>query len=94
MDGAVGLDVEIRIKRPKKHYRTGKFADVLRDDAPRRPIGDKTGDLSKFVRGVEGALEGIAFTNDARVCMGANVKLYADKHNPEGALIHVWEIVE
>lgn len=34
MLGPVALDVEFSFPRPKSHYRTGRNADQLRDDAP------------------------------------------------------------
>ncbi len=40
--------------RPKNHYRTGRNAHLLRDDAPARPL--KKPDVSKLARAVEDAL--------------------------------------
>jgi Holliday junction resolvase RusA-like endonuclease len=42
--------------RPKGHYRTGKNAHILRDEAPIRPIAKNLGDLAKLARATEDAL--------------------------------------
>lgn len=52
----VSLNASFWFTRPKSHYRTGKSAHLLRDDAPARPVNRATGDLSKLIRGLEDAL--------------------------------------
>lgn len=52
--------------RPKGHYRTGRNAHLLRDDAPRQPCGIP--DLSKLLRSTEDALtQARVWRDDARV---------------------------
>lgn len=48
--GAVEVSIWIYLKRPRSHYRTGRNAGMLRDDAPRRPISKPDGD--KVVRAI------------------------------------------
>lgn len=70
--GPVFVDLLFRLSRPKSHYRTGRFAHQLRDDAPdwvtTRP------DVDKLVRGCLDALSGYAYVDDAMV-----VSLYTSK---------------
>lgn len=70
--GPVFVDLLFRLPRPKSHYRTGRFAHLLRDDAPEwvttRP------DVDKLVRGCLDALSGVGYVDDALV-----VSLYTSK---------------
>lgn len=70
--GPVFVDLLFRLPRPKSHYRTGRFAHLLRDDAPdwvtTRP------DVDKLVRGCLDALSGYGYVDDALV-----VSLYTSK---------------
>lgn len=54
LTGPVNLTVVFNFPRPASHYRTGKFADVLRTVAP---VHMQTGpDLDKLVRAIGDAL--------------------------------------
>lgn len=44
IDGPVALSIAFHFPRPKSHYRTGKRADVLRDDAPKLHVGKPDAD--------------------------------------------------
>jgi len=72
------LDEPLRVRmtfvrvRPKGHYRTGKNAHLLRDDAPTQPTPKP--DVLKLARGVEDALTGVIYRDDSRT-----VSLEADK---------------
>ena len=46
--------VTFTLKRPRSHFRTGRYATLLRDDAPPYPAG--TPDSSKLLRAAEDAL--------------------------------------
>lgn len=73
-DGPVALDLVFVVTRPKKHYRTGKFASLLRDDAPLWPAVKP--DVLKLARGVEDALTGIIWVDDARIIPERIAKTY------------------
>ena len=72
LTGPVFVELLFRLPRPKSHYRTGRFAHLLRDDAPdwvtTRP------DVDKLVRGCLDALSGVGYVDDALV-----VSLYTSK---------------
>lgn len=49
IEGPVQVHVVFYFDRPKNHYRTGRNADLLRDNAPAFPTGG-VGDLDKLQR--------------------------------------------
>lgn len=52
-------------KRPKKHFRTGKFSNILRDDAPAYPTDAP--DVLKLARSMEDALMGVVYRDDSAI---------------------------
>ncbi len=84
----VGVAVTFRLKRPKSHYRTGRFADQLRADAPRYPA--KYPDLDKLCRStLDGLKAGQAFADDSQVVVLEARKVFADRNQP-GAWIQLF----
>lgn len=66
--GPCGLVVTFHIPRPKHHYRTGKFANLLRATAPREH--QVKPDLDKLVRAVCDALvTACAVVDDSQICV-------------------------
>lgn len=71
MDGGPLLSsaVELRLTffspRPKGHYGTGRNAGTLRSSAPSHPTGRP--DVLKLARGVEDALTGVCWRDDAQI---------------------------
>ncbi len=63
--------------RPKSHYRTGKNAGILRDDAPL--YKDSTPDTDKLERAIGDALTGVVFSDDAKVAWWDARKMYGDR---------------
>lgn len=78
--GPITLEVEVRLARPKNHYRTGKHAGEVKPTAPRFPTGKP--DLTKIVRAVEDALTGTVWRDDAQVVHQGNDKGYAWNGKP------------
>lgn len=70
------LDVEMifYVKRPLAHFGTGRNASVLKDNAPLQPT--KAPDVLKLTRGVEDALTGIVWKDDAQIVNEAMSKVY------------------
>jgi len=93
LDGPLVACMVFTIARPKSHYRTGKFAHLLRDAAPVAPA--TTPDFSKLVRATEDAMTGIVWKDDALVVRyEASGKVYAgsaevDALDRPGAVIRV-----
>lgn len=78
MTGPVTVAVTFILKRPKAHYRTGKFADQIRDDAPERPHGTPGMDTDKLARAVLDALTTArVYGDDSQVTELRAKKIYA-----------------
>lgn len=91
--GPVELVVTFSIARPKAHYRTGKFAGLLKPGAPAWPA--VAPDLSKLVRATEDALTNAGvWADDALVVRTVSAKVYIGAGQPDalhrsGAVIRV-----
>lgn len=90
----VHLNVDFFFARPKSHYRTGKYSDFLRADAPQWATSKVVhGDLDKLLRSTFDALSymtgGSVLRDDSQVASVHATKRYADETNPPGALIQV-----
>lgn len=82
-DGALRLDVDFMMVRPKGHY--GK--NGLRNSAPTHHTTRP--DRTKLCRSTEDAMTGIVWRDDAQICTGEVRKLYADHGAPSGARITI-----
>lgn len=86
--GPVAVDVTFFLPRPKGHYRTGRYAHLLKDSAPRLP--DVKPDIDKLLRSTyDGLTSAGIYSDDSRVTDGAQRKRYATTFNPPGALISI-----
>ena len=96
LDEPIVADMVFSFARPKSHYRTGRNAHLLRDNAPARPDGSP--DLSKLARAVEDSLtDAGVWRDDARVVeYGRLAKVWAnedrDALDRPGVLIRVWRL--
>lgn len=75
-DGPISLTLTFFMPRPKGHFGTGKNASTLKSDAPDCPTGRP--DLLKLARGIEDALTGIAWRDDAQIVEEHLEKFYCD----------------
>ena len=75
-------------KRPQSHL-TPK--GVLRKRAPTHPVGHNLGDLTKLVRAVEDALNGVIWIDDSQVIEQANGKSWGEF---PGVMLRVFEVKE
>lgn len=66
LDEPLAVSMVFYFNRPKSHYRTGKNAHILRDDAPTDCM--KNRDLAKLIRSTEDALTKIVWRDDILVC--------------------------
>ena len=72
--GPVAVTATFLMPRPRSHYRTGKRAGELRDDAPR--YVDKRPDIDKLVRATLDALRsGGAYMDDSQVARFTDVEM-------------------
>jgi len=74
------------LPRPQNHYRTGKFAHLLKDDAPR--LHGVKPDLDKLLRSTGDALTAAGvYRDDCRLAQVFAVKVYPSSTGyPPGAL--------
>jgi Holliday junction resolvase RusA-like endonuclease len=93
LTGPVSVRIWFFLRRPQGHYRTGKFAHLLRDAAPLRPHG--TPDLDKLARAVlDGLTQGGAWKDDGQVADLDAGKFYALATGTPGCKIWIEEITE
>ncbi len=78
IQGGVKLTVVFIMARPKSHFRTGRYAGVLKESAPvchaQRP------DRDKLARAVGDALKGIAYRDDGQICCGDIIKRWGERY--------------
>ena len=85
----VAVQIIFCLPRPKSHYRTGRNAHLLRDDAPRTHVATRP-DLDKLIRStLDGLTSGGLYVDDSQVVDIGSAKRYADGR-PVGAEITVW----
>lgn len=87
---ALRMVVLFILRRPEGHYGTGKNADKLKPSAPEYPTTKIPGDLLKLTRGVEDALTGIIYADDAQIVSHVLDKQFqADRSDRFGALVTI-----
>jgi Holliday junction resolvase RusA-like endonuclease len=79
---AVVLWVVFSLPRPKNHYRSGKFAHLLRDDAPPYPVtgGNDTDKLERAV--MDAITDAKVWADDSLVVSLLGEKVYAGDDRP------------
>ena len=70
---AVELTIDFMFKRPKSHYRTGKFSKILKENAP--DYHKQVPDLDNLVKFIKDAFKGVFWKDDSQVFL-----LRARKH--------------
>lgn len=85
--GALRLEITFYIQRPKSHYRSGAHSTSLKPSAPDWPTTKP--DATKLLRGVEDALTGIVWKDDAQVVWQQVWKKYGTQ---PGCQLTVWEL--
>jgi crossover junction endodeoxyribonuclease RusA len=82
----VHVTLAFYLPRPKGHYRTGRYADILKDSAPTIPTTKP--DLDKLIRSTLDALtEAGTYQDDSNVWMISASKSYADACVPGANII-------
>jgi Holliday junction resolvase RusA-like endonuclease len=87
LDGPLELHMAFYFLRPAGHYRTGKYAQLLRDNAPKYPA--KKPDLTKLIRSSEDALKGITWRDDSQVVRQVCTKNYGEKSGVRIAIFRI-----
>jgi len=82
--GPLALEVTFTLARPVGHYGSGRNRHRLRPTAPDYPAVRP--DVTKLLRGVEDALTGVLWRDDAQIVTQTASKRYG---SPEGARVAV-----
>ena len=80
------------MKRPKKHYRTGKYTGLVKDKW-QKIMMDKKPDIDNLIKFVLDALQGQDgyFVDDSQVIRLYAEKIYSDKPRTEIMLVEEYE---
>jgi Holliday junction resolvase RusA-like endonuclease len=79
--GPVALEVVFYVARPQAHYGTGRNQDRLKPSAPAYPTVRP--DATKLLRGLEDALTGLVWRDDAQVVVQVIAKRYGSPDRSE-----------
>lgn len=74
------LAVVFYMPRPQAHFRTGKFAHILKDDAPKHHL--QKPDATKMLRCLEDAISELIWADDCIIVDQQVTKLWADDREP------------
>ena len=83
-DGPLRLTATFYLRRPAGHYGSGRNRKVVRAGAPSHPI--VAPDVLKLSRGLEDALQGVVYPNDAQIVVERIDKQYGE---PERTVVVV-----
>ena len=80
------------MKRPKKHYRSGKFADMLKEKWIKVPHTKKP-DIDNMIKYVLDALQGQNgyFVDDSQIIRIYAEKIYSDNPHTEIMIVEEYE---
>lgn len=81
---------EFRFLRPRSHYRTGKNAHLLRENAPRRHFTKPDGD--KLARALGDALTATLLKDDSQISLWIIQKTYTSHPDGEGLALAVYHL--
>lgn len=87
LDGAIELEVDFYLPRPKGHFGSGKNAAKLKPSAPEYPLTKP--DALKLLRPLEDALTGVIWKDDCLIVRHVISKNYADTRLAPGAVVRV-----
>ena len=74
--GPLKVDILATYSRPKSHYRTGKYSDQLKENAPYWKI--TTPDKDNIEKFIYDSLKGVYWKDDAIICDGRERKIWGD----------------
>ena len=78
IDAPLRVEIVCFFARPKVHYRTGKFSDQLKPDAPHAHT--KAPDCDKLARGILDAMTGVVYYDDSQVSELVSKKEWTEGH--------------
>jgi len=90
-EAAIVVNLDFYFKRPKSHYRTGRFSHLLRDDAPKYHITKP--DKDNLEKAVTDAMSDAKLIKDDCIIIGGETfKSYAEIGDEPGCMIEIKEV--
>lgn len=77
--GVVMITVWFCVPRPKSHYRTGKYAGMLKDKHKNQVWHTKKPDIDNLLKLVMDSLNDVFWKDDSQICSVITQKLYDEK---------------
>jgi Holliday junction resolvase RusA-like endonuclease len=74
LDGPLELELYFHFRRPLSHFRTGQYKHILKESSPLYHTGKR--DIDNLIKFVLDALNKVAYSDDAQVCMLKSGKYY------------------
>jgi Holliday junction resolvase RusA-like endonuclease len=81
LEGQIMLFATFYMPRPKKHFRTGKYANILKDGVPEYVTS--TPDLSNLIKLYEDILQPSFYLDDSQICRIQAEKIYSKQPRTE-----------
>ena len=80
--------------RPKSHFRTGKYKNLLKDEYIRKypSYHTYTPDLDNLVKLVSDALNGVFYKDDSQIAQLKSEKLYCDVEEEPRTEVHIEQL--
>lgn len=75
-DGPAGISLTFVYLRPKNHFRTGRFSDQLKPDAPAWPTTRSVPDVDKTERAIFDGITGVVLADDSQICTTTTKKVW------------------
>jgi Holliday junction resolvase RusA-like endonuclease len=88
LTGPLAVEFDFYVSRPRGHFGTGRNAGAVKDSAPLYPATRP--DVLKLARGVEDALTGVVWNDDAQIVDERLTKRYG---SPVRVEVRVWRPV-
>ena len=77
LEGSLKINLKFYFKRPKNHYRTGKFSKLLKENI-RGNYKANSPDLDNLVKLCLDSIEGAYFKNDSQIASIVAEKYYCE----------------
>ena len=78
--------LQFYFKRPKSHFRTGKYSGIRKEKAPK--FNDKIPDIDNLAKFVLDAMNGVFYKDDKQIC-----QLHCSKNYTEGCNDESYQII-
>lgn len=88
----IRVDLKFYEKRPKSHYRSGKFSDLLKESAPKYNTSKR--DIDNFVKFVFDSLNKKMYIDDSQIFELTCGKYYSNTKDEEGYICCKFEEIK